>query len=694
MTRYPCLMNRVWVCLLIMVSGCCCADQPQGGYVVGNFSISAQINESNGPISWIKTNPPKLGIWLQNFGRGELWIKDKNGSQRSLILQPTSVSREYPEYHAVFDAEGQLQVDVEVFAPLGLKTETNFLPAVIYRVRLTATHPWEGFVGYTLKQSTKVPDAPDDDLTRWPDRIRTIRTDHHAAVIRGPAFLAVAGRDPSTVSLSKYGEPLSGAVALQVGAGAQETFTFLVGRFDQEGAYTHQAATPDDLLSELTSRIDPLADELHAFVKMMPRTGDDRIDRYLRWYMSAGVLLTKGDRAGHVLTMGYRELNPRDSFWTSGIHLVFWKDLERRMIQELASSQRADGRITVTILPVIDRGNEIDSSTYFILRVARYYRWYRDEVLLKQLWPAVQKAIKYLATRDTDHVGVPKQISYWADWKDVAGVKGRTYAPYFALLWLASLREASELAEALQDNASAARYRELGDLAEKFINKPWDQGGLWNGHNYVDRWSDGHRPDYVLQDQVVGGYFDVIPQERLEPLYQQLRTNETPWGVRETFPYHPKWTEEMGGTPGNYHNGGIWPYLNFVDVADRYLHGRSVDAERIIHEVGEADLDAQGDEKPGEFLNGDTGANAGFEVQGWDAALFSAVYFGAFGIVRPSIGRIDIRVHIPPGRDFSTQLMLPECRGTLSRQAGELAWSEDQDECRKKGITVSARQGS
>ena len=150
----------------------------------------------------------------------------------------------------------------------------------------------------------------------------------------------------------------------------------------------------------------------------------------------------------------------------------------------------------------------------------------------------------------------------------------------------------------------------------------------------------------------------------------------------------------MGGTPGNYHNGGIWPYLNFVDVTDRYLSGRGVQAERIIHEVGHEDLDAHGDERPGEFLNRDTGANAGFEVQGWDAALFSAVYFRAFGIVRSSMGQIDIRVHISQGRDFSTRLMLPECRGMLSRHAGELAWSEDQEECHKKGIAVSARQGS
>jgi len=44
---------------------------------------------------------------------------------------------------------------------------------------------------------------------------------------------------------------------------------------------------------------------------------------------------------------------------------------------------------------------------------------------------------------------------------------------------------------------------------------------------------------------------------------------------------------------------------------------------------------------------------------GLDAALFSAIYFGAFGIERVSTSEIDIHVHIPHSRDFSTVLVLP-----------------------------------
>jgi glycogen debranching enzyme len=244
------------------------------------------------------------------------------------------------------------------------------------------------------------------------------------------------------------------------------------------------------------------------------------------------------------------------------------------------------------------------------------------------------------------------------------------------------------LASALNDTSSAARYTALADRAAAFINRPFTEGGMWSGRNYVERWADGMLRPYVLEDQLIGAYFHVIPSDRLHQIYEQIRANETPWGVREKFPYQRGWTEENGGTGGNYHNGGIWPYLNFVDAKGRYLNGYTDDAERIIHEVGRADIDAGGDEKPGEYLNGDTGANRGFSVQGWDAALFSAICFGAFGLERSSTSRIDIRPNVPLSRDFSTRLVLPPCTGTLTRRAGAFVWHEEQDECVRRGIGV------
>ncbi len=111
----------------------------------------------------------------------------------------------------------------------------------------------------------------------------------------------------------------------------------------------------------------------------MPTTGDAELDEYLRWYTSAGVAMTRVLKDGTALTMGYHELNQRDSFWTTWVHLVWWPTLERRMIEESVWGQRPDGKVPTTILPLIEREDDVDINCYFILRGLRYVRFHQDD---------------------------------------------------------------------------------------------------------------------------------------------------------------------------------------------------------------------------------------------------------------------------------------------------------------------------
>jgi hypothetical protein len=657
------------------------AHPVNGGYVVGNFGISSRIAESGGLSADIRVNPPELGQFLEDFAHGELWFEGVEPSVHRLALRPVETSRLYPEYRGTFDVDSGVSVEIRIFAPLGLSAKTGFLPALIVQTTLRAQRPWHGMMGYTLVPKNAI-------------RANTahLESAELSGLVRGSAFLGLAGSSARDTSLRESATRLTVATTLHMDKGSEQQRTFIVGYFHPNGYYANEFPSAQRLLAALAEQTTSYAAQLAEFEAALPVTGDRTIDGYLRWYSSAAIFLTKGLRTGEVLTMGYRELNQRDSYWAAALHLVFWKDLERKMIVESIQGQLPSGRIPVTLLPTIDRGDEIDSAEYFILRVARFCHWYRDDPLLAQAWPAVKKAIAYLQSRDLEKVDMPMQTSYWADWKDVPGVEGRKYAPHFELLWLAALEAASELAVAAHDTEAAADYRNLEGRAREAINRPVEQGGLWNGSNYVDRWQDGHLPKYVLEDQVMGAYFDVIPADRLRSIYRQLKGNETAYGVRETFPYAPYssgfYTTTIDG--GNYHNGGIWPYLNFVDAASRYTHGEAADAERIIHEVGRADLEASNDYQPHEFLNGDDGRNLGASIISWDSALFATIYFGAFGLERTSPSNFEIHVHIPPPRDFSTQLLLPGCTGTLSRRGDRLMW-EDGDSCRRLGMTVTIK---
>lgn len=121
------------------------------------------------------------------------------------------------------------------------------------------------------------------------------------------------------------------------------------------------------------------------------------------------------------------------------------------------------------------------------------------------------------------------------------------------------------------------------------------------------------------------------PDKALKIIESLNEMSLTPYGVAETFPYYPK---EFGLDPATYHNGAVWPWVNFMDCWARIRLGQKDDAIDIIKRVGRADIIASGDWSANEHINSLTGENLGFHIQGWSAALFGTVYFG---LVNPDI---------------------------------------------------------
>ena len=131
--------------------------------------------------------------------------------------------------------------------------------------------------------------------------------------------------------------------------------------------------------------------------------------------------------------MGYMELNPRDSYWTTWVHLLLYKDAERKMIEECLAAVSPAGKMPTTILPVIEREDDLDINAFLILRAARFYQLYHEKDKLLSYWPVLKKAMDWLISRDTKGKGLPRQVSFWGDWKDVKGVEDREYSPFSAL---------------------------------------------------------------------------------------------------------------------------------------------------------------------------------------------------------------------------------------------------------------------
>ena len=595
-------------------------SRPIDGYPVANFAVTANVSADGDLFGKVLHNRGKLGKWLTDLGGLRLTIKTRSDAGTEYPLSSFArrdVRRAFPFVTADLSGHETLRSDIhyEVWAPLGID-DLDVATLPVLQLELTLTNPSDAPDTLELCWT---PDSLAPSLSHWHDW-------HSPDMLSGPRSCSA---DQVTV-------PAGGSVTLRYALALHDERQYAARRFQDAEAIRGYVFDHWTELKQATE----------AFEAKIPRTGDRELDDFLRWYMVPGVALTKCTAKGQVVTLGYCELNQRDSYWASWLHLVLFPTAERTMIEESIGGMRPSGKVPTCILPRIDRKDDIDINAFFLLRIYRYIKYFGDLDLLRTHWDAIEKAADWLLSRDLEGIGLPLQTSTWADWKDVSGVEGRKYSPFACLVYTAAMRRMAEMARMLREDAkqqasavenaesdtlaayaeAEARYSAAAEKAYRRINLPREQGGLWNGKYYCQLWEDGRRDDRLLQDQTVGILFDVIPRNRARSIVRALnRNNRTPWGIAETWPYYDG---GFGYEPGTYHNGGVWPWLSFVDDWGRLKLGRRREAVELVKTVARADLEDSGDWAANEHLNSRTGENLGFQLQGWNAGLFGLVWFG------------------------------------------------------------------
>ena len=663
------------------------------GYPVANFAVTANVSADGELFGRILHNRGKLGDWLTDLGALRLTLRkvsDGDGSSGesgamadgadyplSSFMQ-RDVRRAFPFVQATLKGHPAIRSEVryQVWAPLGLDDlDVTTLP--VLQLEMSFTNP---------------SDTPETLELRWtPDSLGKSPSYWHDYRLTGLQLSTLALQDgtetpetvPSTTLVPGQG------LALSVPPHRSRTLRIAMVLYNDRDYSAIRFASAEAITRYVYAHWDALRQATEAFEARIPRTGDPELDDILRWYMVPGVALTKCTAKGQVVTLGYCELNQRDSYWASWLHLVLFPTAERTMIMESIGGMRPSGKVPTCILPRIDRKDDIDINAFFLLRCYRYARYTGDLELIRTNWDALCKAADWLMSRDLEGTGLPLQTSTWADWKDVAGVAGRKYSPFATMVYAAAMRRMAMMAGMLLDEpvvtaglsvaqdggersasdaqaaagagrsaaveagrsaadvetvAAAGRsvsddetlaadyaeaeavYAAAAERALERINLPREQGGLWNGRYYCQLWDDGREDDRLLQDQAIGILFGVVPRGRARKVVRALnRTNATPYGICETFPYYEA---DFGYEPATYHNGAVWPWLSFVDDWARITLGRRREAIRLVKTVARADLVDSGDWAANEHINSLTGENLGFQLQGWNAGLFGLVYFG------------------------------------------------------------------
>lgn len=577
------------------------------GFPCGNFAISGSLDPDGRLFGQLQVNPGRLGSHLQRFPGGGLGIRRRQHRPPAAMIATHGVAlherdcavrrveRQWPlSTLELADPQlGLLTIRITAFAPVAAACGgmISAIPCLLARVRVR----------------NRSNESIDDLSLDWQPELDLDASWHHGWYAAGAAT--------------------SAEWSLQ--AGEQVERWLVIAHHDGQRLVDADYADAAAIAAACAARADSLLADCRDLERRLPSSGDPTLDAALRWHATAAVFLTKMTSTGDVVTMGYKELNQRDSYWTSFIHLLLWPELDRRMIEQSIAAQLANGKVPTCILPTIDRDVDIDINACFVLRISRHLAQVPDPALARAWWPAVARALAFLDSLDDDGVGLPCQRTFWGDWKDVPGVAERRYAPYACLMVVAARRHAAELAAWMAKPSAAAALRQSADRAMAWIDHPFAEGGLWNGRFYQQRWRDGRDDRVLLQDQVIAALFGVISDERLTSIWDALDAHaSTPWGVSETWPWY---AADFGYQPGHYHNGGIWPWINHADGWARLVRGRHEDGLALLKRVAWADLEAEGDHQPHEYLSAQDGSNCGPPIQGWTAALVGAVAWGSQG---------------------------------------------------------------
>jgi len=332
---------------------------------------------------------------------------------------------------------------------------------------------------------------------------------------------------------------------------------------------------------------------------------------------------------------GYPEPYTRDlMFSILGIAVTGNKillDSIGKVLQTLAKNQSEHGHIPSLVHDKDDRGSS-DTTPLFLLGVAIY------RLLIKQpdfLHEAVEKALVWMEYQSpSDRYMVAQQPT--SDWRDEQWVLG--YGLFVNTIVYSYLRLLGRQERANQVQKEMSRFTITGGTIHRHVHE-----GL----------AVKHKPYYAMWS------YKVLSSERFDLLGNSLailsgiasptRASEMiSWIEEETaamrekgdlvfdltpnfFPFvkpgDPEWNERYAefNNPGDYHNGGIWPFVSGIYIAALVAAKKYALAEeklKVLTHFVKISRTQNGGFGFNEWIKAQDGNPMGQDWQTWSAALY------------------------------------------------------------------------
>jgi hypothetical protein len=303
----------------------------------------------------------------------------------------------------------------------------------------------------------------------------------------------------------------------------------------------------------------------------------------------------------------------------------------RRVLETLARNQTSRGHVPSLAHDPENRGAS-DTTPLFLVGLGAYRRATGEAGFLED---AARKALGWMAHQSpADRVIVTQEPT--SDWRDEQWVPG--YGLYVNALLYIALRMFGE------DERAAELSRQMGrfTITSGYIHRHEHEGLVLRQKPYFALWSrkvdSSERFDLLGNSlAILGG---IASRSRAKRIVAWVETEcEAMRGRGDLalelppvlFPYihetDPDWRPRYArfNTPGEYHNGGVWPFVCGFYVAAMVAAGYTTRAGRKLEELARLAKPARDHELEygfNEWFKAQDGRPRGQDCQTWSAAMY------------------------------------------------------------------------
>ncbi|MCH6553686.1 MAG: hypothetical protein IH793_05960, partial [Acidobacteria bacterium] len=232
----------------------------------------------------------------------------------------------------------------------------------------------------------------------------------------------------------------------------------------------------------------------------------------------------------------------------------------------LAEYQRDDGKITHEISQSAGRIPwftdfpyayfHADTTPYWIVAIWRYWRASGDVGLVRELWPAIERAYAWCLSTETDGDGIIENTTGGAGAIEVGAIGERLHQDiYLAAVWIAALQAMQELATFMGDDLLARDAAALHRTALTTLNRDyWRED---EGHHAFGILQSGGTNDNLTVWPATAAAFGLLDPERAALTLRKLAADSisSDWGARMLSTGSPLYD------PVHYNMGAVWPFV-------------------------------------------------------------------------------------------------------------------------------------